>query len=106
MPLPEVQNPGFWIDKEFGNAPLTLSAVDGKRLAEVLERHAGEGIGAALKIRAAMELGGSAQVEEFAIGEDTAVISALEEMEQSGDFRDPLPRLLRELRKKIERESV
>ena len=106
MPLPEVQNPGFWIDKEFGNAPLTLSAVDGKRLAELLERHAAEGIGAALKIRAAMELGGSAQVEEFAIGEDTAVISALEEMEQSGDFRDPLPRLLRELRKKIERESV
>ena len=106
MPLPEVQNPGFWIDREFGNAPLTLSAVDGKRLAEVLERHAGDGIGAALKIRTAMELGGSAQVEEFAIGEDTAVISALEEMEQSGDFRDPLPRLLRELRKKIERESV
>jgi hypothetical protein len=106
VPLPEVQNPGFWIDKEFGNAPLTLSAVDGKRLAEVLERHAGDGIGAALKIRTAMELGGSAQVEEFAIGEDVAVINALEELQQTGDFRDPLPRLLCELKKKLDRENV
>ena len=105
MPLPEVQHPGFWIDKEFGNAPLTISSDDGKRLAEVLERHGGDGATSAQKIRAAMQLGSSAQVEELAIGEDTAVISALEELEQSGDFRGQLPRLLRELKTKIEREN-
>jgi hypothetical protein len=53
-----------------------------------------------------MELGGSAQVEEFAIGEDVAVINALEELQQTGDFRDPLPRLLCELKKKLDRENV
>jgi len=98
----QVQNPEFWIDP--AGAPITVSARDGKRLATVLEDHAKSDAGsAAVKIRNAMQLGDTSNVE-LAIGEDKAVLLALEELQQSGDFLPALQRLLRDLKKKLDEE--
>ena len=98
----ELQNPEFWIDP--AGAPITVSARDGKRLAAALVHHASpEANSAAVKITNAMHLGGTSTVE-LAIGEDKAVLQALEELQQSGDFLPALQRLLRDLKKKLDEE--
>ena len=76
------QNPEFWINE---TQPISDATT------------------AAAKIRAAMQLDTAVSVE-LGIGEDIAVISALEELEQTGDFLAALQRLLRDLKKKLDRE--
>ena len=83
-----------------------MSARDGKRLATALEHYASpEANRAAVKIKNAMHLGDTSTVE-LAIGEDNAVLQALEELQQSADFLPALQRLLRDLKKKLDRENV
>jgi hypothetical protein len=104
LELEQVQNPSFWLERP--RLSITVPVRDAKRLATVLEQHTdSDAESAAAKIRNAMQLGDTTTVE-LDIGEDTAVIGALEELQRSGDFGEALSRLLRELKKKLEQESV
>jgi hypothetical protein len=101
----EVQNPEFVIDRD--GRTLMILVDDGKRLATLLELRPADADAnsAALKIRKAMQTGGTTEVE-LSIGEDEAVISALEELQRSGNFSERLSNLLLALKKKIAGESV
>jgi SepF-like predicted cell division protein (DUF552 family) len=102
--LEQVQSPHFRFERP--RVSITISARDAKRLATVLEAQSSpDARSAAVKIRSAMQLGDATRVE-LAIGEDTAVILALEELQHSGDFGGALSRLLRELKTKTEGENV
>jgi hypothetical protein len=95
------QVPTFHVDGEI----ISPSARDGERLAAVLREAGGrDAESAATKLEQAMALGSSTRVE-LKIGEDEAVLRALERLRESGDFLRALARLERALRTKIDRES-
>lgn len=83
-------------------AAITISARDADRLIKEI-RAADLAERAAAKIEEATQLGGSAHVD-LAIGEDEAVLAALDRLEQTGDFLSALQRLQRDLRTKIDAE--
>jgi hypothetical protein len=82
---------------------VTISARDAERLVNEI-RAADQAESAATKIEQASQLGESAHVD-LAIGEDEAVLAALDRLEQTGDFLTALQRLQRDLRAKIDAES-
>jgi hypothetical protein len=75
---------------------------DARRLVEEVRRQDADAA-VAVRIEAAMQPGSSARVE-LAIGEDEAVLAALDRLEQTGDFLNALQRLQRDLRAKIDAE--
>ena len=101
----EVQHPEFVVDRD--GRTLMILVDDGKRLAALLELRPADADAnsAASKIRTAMKTDGTTEVK-LGIGEDQAVISALEELQQSVTFSERLSNLLLALKKKIEREKV
>ncbi|MGH2702857.1 MAG: hypothetical protein ACRDJ2_13940 [Actinomycetota bacterium] len=97
--MPQV--PTFRVADEF----ISPSDRDGERLVAALREAGGaDAEAASVKIESAMELGGSTQID-LKIGEDEAVLRALEDLRETGDFLKALGRLEWALRAKIERES-
>ena len=82
--------------------PISPSTRDAERLVAALRSASHETTAA--KIEEAMELHSSTQVE-LKIGEDEAVLRALEDLKATGDYLSPLARLERALRAKIDREG-
>jgi hypothetical protein len=83
--------------------PVSINARDTRRLIDAI-RELEARAPVALRIEAAMRLGGSTTIA-LSIGEDEIVLAALDRLEQTGDFLSPLRRLQRDLRAKIDAES-
>jgi len=83
--------------------PTSILPSDAGRLATVLRRLSDEAKSAATKLENAAEVGNSTAVK-LSVGEDTAVLAALVELERSGDFTGALPRLRADLTAKLARE--
>jgi hypothetical protein len=95
------QVPTFEVD----NGSVSIAPRDATRLVERL--NASESVdakSAAAKIERATRLYENTTVR-LAIGEDTAVLVALDELRVTGDFLTALARLERALSEKIQRES-
>jgi hypothetical protein len=87
---------------EIEGESISITPRDVERLVKKLREHPSSTV--AEKLERATQLDSATRVD-LAIGEDEEVLHALGELKASGDFLNPLARLERAIRAKIDRES-